>query len=245
MLLYACTIFTSAFLLFLVQPIIAKQILPWFGGSAAVWTTCLVFFQVALLAGYAYTDFTTRKLKPRTQVIVHVVLLLVSLAVLPILADVSWKPEGNEDPGARILGLLIATIGLPYLLLATTGPLVQAWFARSFPMGTVYRLFALSNLASMLALISYPFIFETWIATASQAVWWSAGYALFAVLCATSVSVVPSACSHAARPARVAVSGHSSCRRRSLQSRPVTFRNSPRACAQGPNRRAISAPDFR
>ena len=111
MLLYACTIFTSAFLLFLVQPIIAKQILPWFGGSAAVWTTCLVFFQVALLAGYAYTDFTTRKLKPRTQVIVHVVLLLVSLAVLPILADVSWKPEGNEDPGARILGLLIATIG--------------------------------------------------------------------------------------------------------------------------------------
>ena len=189
MLLYACTIFTSAFLLFLVQPIIAKQILPWFGGSAAVWTTCLVFFQVALLAGYAYTDFTTRKLKPRTQVIVHVVLLLVSLAVLPILADVSWKPEGNEDPGARILGLLIATIGLPYLLLATTGPLVQAWFARSFPMGTVYRLFALSNLASMLALISYPFIFETWIATASQAVWWSAGYALFAVLCATSAIV--------------------------------------------------------
>ena len=154
MLLYACTIFTSAFLLFLVQPIIAKQILPWFGGSAAVWTTCLVFFQVALLAGYAYTDFTTRKLKPRTQVIVHVVLLLASLAVLPILADVSWKPEGNEDPGGRILGLLIATIGLPYLLLATTGPLVQAWFARSFPTGTVYRLFALSNLASMLALMT-------------------------------------------------------------------------------------------
>ena len=148
-----------------------------------------MFFQVALLAGYAYTDFTTRKLKPRTQVIVHVVLLLVSLAVLPILADVSWKPQGNEDPGARILGLLIATIGLPYLLLATTGPLVQAWFARSFPMGTVYRVFALSNLAAMLALISYPFIFETWIATASQAVWWSAGYTLFAVLCATSAIV--------------------------------------------------------
>ena len=186
MLLYACTIFASAFLLFLVQPIIAKQILPWFGGSAAVWTTCLVFFQVALLAGYAYTDFTTRKLKPRTQVIVHIVLLLASLAVLPILADVSWKPLGNEDPGARILGLLIATIGLPYLLLATTGPLVQAWFARSFPLGTVYRLFALSNLASMLALISYPFIFETWIATASQAIWWSAGYGLFAILCAAS-----------------------------------------------------------
>ena len=88
MLLYACTIFTSAFLLFLVQPIIAKQILPWFGGSAAVWTTCLVFFQLALLAGYAYTDFTTRKLKPRTQVILHIALLLASLAVLPIVAAI-------------------------------------------------------------------------------------------------------------------------------------------------------------
>ena len=186
MLLYACTIFTSAFLLFLVQPIIAKQILPWFGGSAAVWTTCLVFFQLALLAGYAYTDFTTRKLKPRNQVILHVVLLLVSLAALPIVADVSWKPAGNEDPGTRIIGLLFATIGLPYLLLSTTGPLVQAWFARSFPLSTVYRLFALSNLASMLALISYPFVFETWIATATQAYAWSAGYGLFAVLCAAS-----------------------------------------------------------
>ncbi len=186
MLLYACTIFTSAFLLFLVQPIVAKQILPWFGGSAAVWTTCLVFFQVALLAGYAYSDLTTRKLKPRAQVMLHIALLLASLALLPIIPDAAWKPAGGEDPGARILGLLLATIGLPYFLLATTGPLVQAWFARSFPLGTVYRLFALSNLASMLALISYPLLVETWIATAVQANTWSAGYALFAVLCATS-----------------------------------------------------------
>ena len=186
MLLYACTVFTSAFLLFLVQPIIAKQILPWFGGSAAVWTTCLVFFQVALLAGYAYSDLTTRKLAPRAQVIVHVGLLAASLLVLPIVADPAWKPDGAEDPGARILGLLLVTIGLPYFLLATTGPLVQAWFARAYPLGTVYRLFALSNLASMLALISYPFAFETWVTTAVQAHAWSAGYALFAVLCATS-----------------------------------------------------------
>ena len=186
MLLYACTIFTSAFLLFLVQPIIAKQILPWFGGTSAVWTTCLVFFQLALLAGYAYSDLTTRKLKPRTQVILHIVLLAVSLVVLPIVADPSWKPAGDEDPGLRIIGLLLATIGLPYLLLSTTGPLVQAWFARSFPQGTVYRLFALSNLASMLALISYPFVFETWIATAVQAYAWSAGYAVFALLCIAS-----------------------------------------------------------
>ena len=87
MFLFACTIFTSAFLLFLVQPIVAKEVLPWFGGSAAVWTTCLVFFQVALLAGYAYADFTTRVLKPRAQAIVHIGLLAVSLAVLPIIPD--------------------------------------------------------------------------------------------------------------------------------------------------------------
>ncbi len=183
MLLFACTIFTSAFLLFLVQPIVAKEILPWFGGSAAVWTTCLVFFQVALLAGYTYSDLTTRKLTPRAQAILHIVLLLVSLAVLPIIPDASWKPAGNEDPGFRILGLLLLTIGLPYFLLATTGPLVQAWFARAFPSGTVYRLFALSNLASMLALISYPFAIEPWITTAVQAKTWSTGYAVFALLC--------------------------------------------------------------
>jgi hypothetical protein len=199
--LYACTIFTSAFLLFLVQPIVAKQILPWFGGSAAVWTTCLVFFQVALLAGYAYSDLTTRKLRPRAQALLHMALLAASLAVLPIVADTSWKPAGSEDPGARILGLLVATIGLPYFMLAATGPLVQAWFARSFPQGTVYRLFALSNLASMLALISYPFAFETWVTTRMQAYGWSVGYAVFALLCGAcaiyglrhNVAVVPAA----------------------------------------------------
>ena len=184
--LFACTIFTSAFLLFLVQPIVAKEILPWFGGSAAVWTTCLVFFQVALLAGYTYSDFTTRRLNPRVQATLHIVLLIASVAVLPIIPDASWKPAGSEDPGLRILGLLLATIGLPYFLLATTGPLVQAWFARAYPLGTVYRLFALSNLASMLALISYPFAIEPWITTAVQAGTWSIGYAVFALLCAAT-----------------------------------------------------------
>src|SRR5687768_3510822 len=104
--LYALTIFTSAFLLFLVQPIIAKQILPWFGGSAAVWATCLVFFQFLLLFGYAYTDWTTRKLKARTQVILHIVLLGISVASLPIIPDAAWKPGGDDDPTWRILGLL-------------------------------------------------------------------------------------------------------------------------------------------
>jgi len=188
MTLYALTIFTSAFLLFLVQPIIAKQILPWFGGSAAVWTTCLVFFQSLLLAGYAYSDWTTRKLTARRQVVLHIVLLAASLASLPIIAGADWKPAGNEDPAWRILGLLGVTIGLPYFLLATTGPLVQAWFARTFPAGTVYRLFALSNFGSLLALVSYPFAFEPWITTVAQSWGWSAAYLAFVALCAASAA---------------------------------------------------------
>jgi hypothetical protein len=181
--LYALTIFTSAFLLFLVQPISAKQILPWFGGSAAVWTTCLVFFQFLLLVGYVYSDWTTRKLAPRRQIAFHVALLLASLATLPIIPDAAWKPHGDDDPTWRILGLLTVTVGLPYFLLATTGPLVQAWFARSFPAGTVYRLFALSNFASLLALVAYPFALEPWITTWQQSYGWSVGYLAFVLLC--------------------------------------------------------------
>ena len=188
MTLYALTIFTSAFLLFLVQPIIAKQILPWFGGSAAVWTTCLVFFQFLLLAGYAYSDWTTRKFTARRQVALHIVLLAVSLASLPIIAGADWKPAGDEDPTWRILGLLGVTIGLPYFLLSTTGPLAQAWFARTFPAGTVYRLFALSNFGSLLALVSYPFVLEPWITTAAQSWGWSAAYVAFVALCAASAA---------------------------------------------------------
>ncbi len=102
MILFAATVFTSAFLLFLVQPIIAKQILPWFGGTAAVWTTCMVFFQLVLLAGYAYSDAVSRKLAPRTQATLHTALLLASLAFLPILAGESWKPDPDTEPDGRI-----------------------------------------------------------------------------------------------------------------------------------------------
>ncbi len=182
MLLYAATIFVSAFLLFLVQPVIAKQILPWFGGTAAVWTTCLVFFQSALLLGYFYSDWTTRRLKPKTQAIVHVVLIVIALLLLPIIPGSDWKPAGNEEPTLRIILLLTATIGLPYFLLSTTSPLIQAWFSRSFPGQSPYRLFALSNLASMIALLGYPFLFEPNISTQNQAIGWSVGFATFAVL---------------------------------------------------------------
>jgi SAM-dependent methyltransferase len=186
MLLYAATIFISAFLLFLVQPVMAKQILPWFGGSANVWTTCLVFFQTALLAGYAYADAMVHRLAPRTQVKMHSLLLLGSLMLLPIVPAASWKPTGEENPSWLILGMLVATIGLPYFLLSTTSPLLQAWFARARPGASPYRLFALSNLASMLALLGYPFLLEPWTPTRTQALGWSAAYALFAGLCVAS-----------------------------------------------------------
>jgi len=182
MIIYALTIFVSAFLLFLIQPIIAKQILPWFGGTAAVWTTCLVFFQFALLAGYFYSDWLTRKVSPKRQAVIHIALIVIALILLPIIPDVSWKPNGDESPSLRILLLMTATIGLPYFLLATTSPLVQAWFARSYPQSSPYRLFALSNLASMLALLGYPFLFEPWFNTRTQALSWSVGFGLFALL---------------------------------------------------------------
>ena len=183
MILYAIPIFVGAFLLFLVQPIIAKQILPWFGGSAAVWATCMVFFQMALLVGYGYADVTTRRLTPRRQAALHVALLGLSLLALPIIPGAAWKPHGDENPTGRILGLLALTIGLPYFLLSTTSPLLQAWFARRYHHALPYRLFALSNLASLLALLSYPVLIEPWVSTVTQSIVWSACYVLFALLC--------------------------------------------------------------
>ncbi len=187
MLLFALTVLVSSFLLFLVQPIIAKQIVPWFGGSAAVWTTCLAFFQMVLLAGYAYSD-AVQRLKPKTQSALHLVLLFISLVALPIIAGAQWKPAGDEDPFWRILGLLLVTIGLPYFMLSTTGPLIQSWFAREQRDPAVakraYRLFALSNFGSLLGLLAYPFVIEPWVSTRFQATTWSAFYALFVMLTA-------------------------------------------------------------
>jgi len=179
MLLHATTTFLSAFLLFLVQPVLAKQILPWFGGAAIVWTTCMVFFQLVLVLGYAYSHGIVSLVGPRRQGAVHAALLVASLAFLPIIPADAWKPLGDENPVVRILQLLFATVGLPYLLLSTTTPLVQAWFAREFPGSSPYRLFALSNFASMLALVGYPFLFEPWLASPQQSVFWSWGYGLF------------------------------------------------------------------
>jgi hypothetical protein len=186
--LFGSTIFLSSFLLFLIQPMIAKRILPWFGGSTAVWTTCLLFFQVLLLAGYFYAHLLVRYLSLRAQVITHSVLLTGSLLLLPVTPSAVWKPTGGEDPAVRILLLLSATIGLPYLLLSTTSPLIQSWYAQAAAAaGAVrtipYRLFALSNLASMLSLLAYPVLIEPRVGTERQLLTWSICYAGFAALC--------------------------------------------------------------
>jgi len=182
MIRYPLTIFLSAFLLFQVQPLIGKAILPWFGGSPAVWTACMLFFQVLLLGGYSYAHFVTTRLNGRTLAIVHGGLLLASLVFLPAVPDAAWKPEGGALPVGRILGLLGLTIGLPYFLLSTTGPLLQESFHRETGR-TPYRLYSLSNLGSLLALLTYPFVFEPQFALRTQQLAWSTGYGLFVALC--------------------------------------------------------------
>jgi len=188
MLVYPAAIFLSAFLLFQVQPLIAKFILPWFGGSAAVWSAALLFFQLVLLAGYFYAYIVIRYLKPRQQFWVHAGLLAISLATLPIIPSPLFKTTGDADPTPRILLLLAATVGLPYTLLSATSPLLQAWYVRARPGAVPYRLFALSNLGSMLALLSYPTLVEPRMTLHSQAVAWSWGFAAFAVVCVLAAS---------------------------------------------------------
>jgi SAM-dependent methyltransferase len=183
MFLYAVTILLSSFLLFQVQPIIAKLILPWFGGSSSVWATCMLFFQAALLLGYWYAHWVSENLTPKKQLVVHILLLGASFLTLPIIPNSAWKPGGTENPSLLILGLLAATIGLPYVSLSTTSPLLQAWYSRSHAGAVPYRLFALSNLASMLALLTYPFLIEPNLSTRNQALIWSAGYVVFAGAC--------------------------------------------------------------
>jgi predicted O-methyltransferase YrrM len=183
LILYAGTIVLSAFLLFQVQPIIGKMVLPWFGGSAAAWTVCMLFFQVTLLLGYLYSHLTSRYLAPRRQAWLHAGLLLAATLALPIIPSTGWKPSGADDPALLLLGLLTATIGLPYFLLSTTGPLIQHWFAQERPGSVPYRLFALSNFASLLGLLSYPLLFEPRFTVKEMSAFWSLGFGLFALFC--------------------------------------------------------------
>jgi hypothetical protein len=193
MLPYAVTIFLSAFLLFQIQPAIAKTILPWFGGSAAVWTACMLFFQVVLLLGYIYSHLLVTRLRPRWQTAVHISVLAASFLVLPIAPDPKWIPAAPGHPELSILGLLAVAIGVPYFALSATSPLLQAWYARSRGSALPYRLFSVSNTACLLGLFAYPFVLEPLLRTRVQLRAWSAAYALFAASCAVVAIRMPGA----------------------------------------------------
>lgn len=187
--LFLAAIFLSAFLLFQVQPVIARYILPWYGGSPGVWTTCLLFFQVGLLAGYAYAHglVTFFREKRRLQVAIHLTLLVLAFFLLPITPDPAWKPEGNEsNPVGGIIRLLALTVGFPYLLLSASGPLLQHWFAETHPGNSPYRLYAVSNLGSLLGLLTYPFVIEPLLDVGQQTRLWSSGFAGYGLLAIAS-----------------------------------------------------------
>ncbi len=190
---YALTIFLSAFLLFQVQLIMGKYVLPWFGGTPAVWNTCMLVYQVLLLGGYAYAFVLANRLDGRGQVRVHLAVLGFSLAVIavlgflwktPLTPGAGWKPESGGHPVWQIVLLLGATIALPFFILSTTGPLVQAWFSRTHAGQSPYRLYALSNLGSLLGLLTYPFLVERWLPLERQAWVWVGAYVAFAAACA-------------------------------------------------------------
>ena len=190
---YAVTLFLGAFLLFGVQPLAGKYSLPWFGGTPSVWTTCMLFFQTMLLAGYAYAYASGRWLTPRRQAQVHLGLLGVTVAVLagrvlingsPVAPGPEWRPTTDGLSSARLLAMLAATLGLPFFTLSTTAPLLQSWFSRVRPGVSPYRLYALSNAGSLLALLAYPFLVEPWLGRGVQAWAWGLGFLLFAASCA-------------------------------------------------------------
>jgi len=181
---FAVTIFVSAFLLFQVQPMISKLILPWFGGSPAVWTTAMLFFQCILSAGYFYAHALTRIPSRQWQGCIHVILLIFGILLAGgVLPDSSLKPTGDESPSLHVLVILGVSVGLPYFCLATTGPLVQYWFSHTTQSGSVYRLYALSNIGSFLALLSFPYLLEPNFDLKQMGLWWSWGFFLFILLC--------------------------------------------------------------
>src|SRR5262249_40162675 len=163
-------------------PMMAKAILPWFGGSAGVWTSAMFFFQAVLVLGYFYAWWTTQRLRPRMQLAIHVALLAASLLALPVVPSAKWKPVAEGEPAAQVLGLLAVFVGVPFFLLSATGPLVQVWFGRRFTQALPYRLFALANLASLVALLAYPAVIEPWLGTRHQLMMWSGAYGVTAVL---------------------------------------------------------------
>ncbi len=184
--LFATTLFVSGTLLFLIQPMFARMVLPLLGGSPAVWNLAMVTYQVLLLAGYLYAHASTRWLTPRQQALVHVVLLALPMLVLPIAVPAGWRPPAGTNPAPWLMLILLAGAGLPFFVVATTSPLLQAWFARTGDPSAAnpYALYAASNAGSMLALLGYPLLLEPRLSLPMQSLAWSAGYALLALLVA-------------------------------------------------------------
>ncbi|HEV7930490.1 MAG TPA: hypothetical protein VGP12_10225, partial [Nitrosospira sp.] len=182
--IFALTILVSAYLLFQVQPLISKFILPWFGGSPAVWTTAMLFFQCLLFCGYSYAHLVSRFLSIRQQTLVHMALVM-SAAYLAafIIPGEYFKPTGAESPVWQILLLLGACVGIPYFCLATTGPLIQYWFSHAYPGRSPYRLYSLSNFGSFLALLSFPYLFEPFFELSQLGNYWTIGFWIFASFC--------------------------------------------------------------
>lgn len=187
---YALSVLLSAFLLFQIQPMIGKFILPWFGGTPTVWSTVLLFFQALLTGGYAYAYWLLGRLRDRLQGIVHLVLLGISIVLLvvaaltwpsPLTPDAGWRPQGSDLPIWGIFRILAVSVGIPYFLLSSNSTLMQAWSNRDFRSRAPYRLYALSNAGSLLALVSYPLILEPNLTLRTQAYLWSAGYVVFAI----------------------------------------------------------------
>jgi hypothetical protein len=188
--MWGATVLLGAWLLFQVQPMAGKRILPWFGGGPAVWTTAVLFFQTALLAGYLYAHAIVQYLRPRAQAILHSGLLLAAVALLigcGAVADDAWKPSSPDYPRLRILAILAGTVGLPYLMLSATAPLVQSWWARTCGTSSPYRLYALSNLGSLVGLLSYPLAVEPLVGLELQGWIWTGLFIVFALLCLAGV----------------------------------------------------------
>jgi len=184
LIVFTVSMFVSATLLFLVEPMLAKMALPLLGGTPAVWNTCLVFFQAMLLAGYLYAYATTKWLNRRAQILLHISLALTPLAVLPLHIPAGWEPPSQSTPVFWILGMLSVTVGLPFFLLSASTPILQRWFSQSGHKSAndPYFLYAASNAGSLVGLLGYPLILEPTLHLSTQSHLWSYGYAVFFVM---------------------------------------------------------------
>ena len=192
--IFATTLFVSATLLFSVQPMIAKMLLPLLGGAPAVWNTCMVFFQTMLLAGYAYAHYTSAWLGFRRQASLHVLLLVAAGMFLPVAIsrDASLVPPSSTNTVFWLLGNLLLIAGLPFFMVSTTSALLQKWFSHTAhpAANDPYFLYSASNLGSLLALLAYPAVIEPFLRLQTQSRLWSAGYALLVSLIAACAMLI-------------------------------------------------------